>query len=51
MRGGFRRVRRRRVRLRGGRYLRFFRIGRPGLYRVTVRVPGATAQRFVRVTR
>jgi N-acetylmuramoyl-L-alanine amidase len=49
VRGRYRRVRKRRVRLRGGRYLRFFRPRLPGLYRVTVRVPGARARQYVRV--
>jgi hypothetical protein len=48
---GYRRVRKRRVRLRDGRYLRFFRPARRGLYRVTVRVPGAWARQYVRVVR
>jgi hypothetical protein len=47
--GRYRLVRRRRVLVRDGRYLRFFRPARPGLYRVTVRVPGARARQFVRV--
>ena len=46
-----RRVRRRRAPLSGGRYLRFFRPARPGLYRVTVRVAGASARQYVRVLR
>jgi hypothetical protein len=50
-RGGYRTVRRRRTRLRDGRYLTFVRLRRRGFYRVTVSLPGATAQRFVRVTR
>jgi hypothetical protein len=48
---GYRRVRQRRVRLRDGRYLRFFRPARRGLYRVTVRVPGAWARQYLRVVR
>ena len=51
VRGGFRSVRRRRARLRNGRYLSTFRLRRRGLYRVTVSLPGASAQRIVRVTR
>ncbi|HKH16363.1 MAG TPA: N-acetylmuramoyl-L-alanine amidase [Solirubrobacteraceae bacterium] len=48
---GYRRVRRRRTLLRAGRYVRFFRLARAGLYRVTVRVPGASARQYVRVLR
>jgi hypothetical protein len=51
VRGRYRRVRRRRVALTGGRYLRVFRPGRAGLYRVTVRVPGASVRQYVRVLR
>ena len=47
----YRRVRKRRVALVDGRYLRFFRPTRRGLYRVTVRVPGARARQYVRVVR
>jgi len=47
----YRRVRKRRVALRDGRYLRFFRPTRRGLHRVTVRVPGARARQYVRVVR
>jgi hypothetical protein len=39
------------VRLRDGRFLRFFRPTRRGLYRVTVRVPGAQARQYLRVVR
>jgi hypothetical protein len=42
-------VRRRRAVLGGGRYLRFFRPARPGLYRVTVSVGGVSARQYVRV--
>ena len=42
VRGRYRRVRSRRVALNNGRYLRFFKPTRRGLYRVTVRVPGAS---------
>jgi hypothetical protein len=49
VRGRYKRVRNTRVRLRRGRYLRFFRPARPGLYRVTVLVPGARARAYVRV--
>ena len=45
------RVRRRRAALTGGRYLRFFRPTRAGLYRVTVRVGGVSARQYVRVLR
>ena len=45
----YRRVRRRRAVLSGGRYLRFFRPARRGLYRVTVRVGGVSARQYVRV--
>jgi hypothetical protein len=51
VRGRYRRVRRRRAALHNGRYLRFFRPTRPGLYRVTVRLPGASARQYVRVLR
>jgi len=51
VRGRYRRVRRRRAVLRDGRFLRYFRPTRPGLYRVTVRVAGASARRHVRVLR
>ena len=51
VRGRYRRVRRRRAVLGDGRFLRFFRPTRPGLYRVTVTVPGATARKYVRVLR
>jgi hypothetical protein len=47
----YRPVRKRRVRLRDGRFLRFFRPTRRGLYRVTVRVPGAQARQYLRVVR
>jgi hypothetical protein len=47
----YRRVRKRRVALVDGRYLRFFRPTRRGLYRVTVRVTGARARQYVRVVR
>ena len=48
---GYRRVRKRRALLSGGRYLRFFRPSRAGLYRVTVRVGGTSARQYVRVLR
>jgi len=47
--GRYRSVRTRRVPLVGGRYLRFLRPTRAGLYRVTVRVGGASARQYVRV--
>jgi hypothetical protein len=43
------RVRSRRAVLSAGRYLRFFRPTRAGLYRVTVRVDGVSARQYVRV--
>jgi len=49
VRGRYRRVRRRRVPVVGGRYLRFFRPTRRGLYRVTASVPGASVRQYVRV--
>jgi hypothetical protein len=51
VRGRYRRVRRLRVALLGGSYRHVFRPGRRGLYRVTVRVPGARARQYVRVLR
>jgi hypothetical protein len=51
VRGRYRRVRRRRAVLNDGRFLRLFRPTRPGLYRVTVRVAGASARKHVRVLR
>jgi N-acetylmuramoyl-L-alanine amidase len=51
VRGRYRRVRRRRATVRGGRFLRSLRPTRAGLYRVTVRVPGASARQYVRVVR
>jgi hypothetical protein len=51
VRGRYRRVRKRRVPVQDGRYLRFFRPARAGLYRVTVRVHGARARQYVRVLR
>ena len=47
----YRRVRRRRAVLSAGRFLRFFRPPRAGLYRVTVRVGGVSARQYVRVLR
>jgi len=47
---GYKRVRRRRVAVRGGRYLRVLRPPRRGVYRVTVSVDGASVRRYVRVT-
>ena len=49
VRGRYRRVRRHRVPLRATRYRRLLRPARRGLYRVTVRVDGATAREYVRV--
>jgi hypothetical protein len=49
VRGRFRRVRRRRAPVVDGRYLRFFRPKRRGLYRVTASVPGASVRQYVRV--
>ena len=48
-RRGYKRVRRRRIPVRKGRYLRFLRPSRRGLYRVTVSVEGASARQYVRV--
>jgi hypothetical protein len=50
VRGRYRRVRRRLVAVGDHRYLRFLRPSRPGLYRITVSVPGAKQRRYVRVT-
>ena len=50
VRGRYKRVRRRRLAVRGGRYLRTLRPSRPGLYRVTVRVDGVSARQYMRVT-
>jgi hypothetical protein len=49
--GRYRRVRKRRVALVGGRYLRFLRPTRAGLYRVTVQFGGGSARQYVRVLR
>ncbi len=48
--GRYRRVRRRRVPVRGGRYTRTLRPSAPGLYRITVSVEGASTRQYVRVT-
>ena len=50
VRGRYRRVRRRRVPIRNARYLKSLRISRPGLWRVTVSVDGASSRQYVRVT-
>jgi hypothetical protein len=50
VRGRYRTVRRRRVAVSDHRFLRFLRPSRPGLYRITVSVPGAKQRRYVRVT-
>jgi hypothetical protein len=44
------RVRRRRLPVRGNRFLRRIRPGRRGLYRVTVSVDGASTRQYLRVT-
>ena len=46
----YRRVRRRRLPVRGNRFLRRLRPTRRGLYRVTVSVPGASQRQYLRVT-
>jgi hypothetical protein len=50
VRGRYRRIRRRRLRIRDTRYLRFLRPRRRGLYRVTVRVDGASTRQYFRIT-
>jgi hypothetical protein len=50
-RGRYRRVRKRRAAVQNGRFVRYLRPGRAGLYRVTVRVPGGRARQYVRVLR
>ena len=50
MRGRYVRVRRRRLPVRGNRFLRRIRPGRRGLYRVTVSVDGASTRQYLRVT-
>jgi hypothetical protein len=50
VRGRYRRVRRRRLPVRDARFLRRLRPSRPGLYRITVRVDGASTRQYVRVT-
>ena len=45
----YKRVRRRRVAVRRGRYLRFLRPARRGLYRVTVSVDGVSVRQYLRV--
>ena len=48
--GRYVRVRRRRLPVRGNRFLRRIRPGRRGLYRVTVSVDGASTRQYLRVT-
>ena len=48
--GRYRRVRRRRLPIRNARYLRALRPSRPGLYRITASVDGASTRQYVRVT-
>ena len=48
--GRYRRVRRRRVPIRDARYLRALRPSRPGLYRITASMDGASTRQYVRVT-
>jgi hypothetical protein len=48
--GRYRRVRRRRLPIRNARYLRALRPSRPGLYRITASVDGASIRQYVRVT-
>ncbi|HWT22624.1 MAG TPA: N-acetylmuramoyl-L-alanine amidase, partial [Solirubrobacteraceae bacterium] len=48
--GRWRRIRHRRVAVRGDRYGFFVRLRRPGGYRITVAVPGAKVTRAVRAT-
>ena len=50
VRGRYRRVRRRRLPVRNSRFLRVLRPSRPGLYRVTVSVDGASVRQYLRVT-
>ena len=45
----WRRVQRKRVNVRGGRYLTKLRMRTRGLYRVSVRTPGATQRRLLRI--
>ena len=49
VRGGYRRLWRRRLRVRDTRYLKFLRPGTRGLYRVTVTADGASARKYFRV--
>jgi hypothetical protein len=48
--GRYKRVRLRRATVTDHRYQRYLRPGTPGLYRITVSVPGARQRRYVRVT-
>ena len=50
VRGRYRRVRRRRLRVRNTRFARLLRPSRPGLYRVTLSVDGASTRQYLRVT-
>ena len=50
VRGRYKRVRRRRLPVRNSRFLRVLRPSRPGLYRVTVSVDGASVRQYLRVT-
>ena len=45
----WRRVQRKRINVRGGRYLTKIRMRTRGLYRVTVTTPGATQRRLLRI--
>jgi len=45
----WRRVQKKRINVRGGRFLTRIRMRRAGLYRVSVRTPGATQRRLLRV--
>jgi len=50
VRGRYKKVRLRHAKVTDHRYLRSLRPGTPGLYRITVSVPGARQRRYVRVT-
>jgi hypothetical protein len=50
VRGRYRRVRRRRLRVRDTRFARLLRPSRRGLYRITVSVDGVSTRQYVRVT-
>ena len=49
VRGGYKRIRRRRLPVRNTRYLRYLRPTARGLYRVTVRVDGASTRQYFRI--